>query len=65
MRNNETKIKHVTEHDGSKWVELDVVEEMYAMLEEYVQMVEDDRSEDFLYKFHEVAELLKKARGEL
>lgn len=37
--------------------------EMYEMLNIFVQLVEGDRSEDFLYKFNEVKEILAKARG--
>ena len=38
--------------------------EMYEMLSEFINLVENDYSEDFLYKFHEVKELLAKACGE-
>lgn len=29
-----TKLKHVTEHDGSQWVELEIAEEMAEALEQ-------------------------------
>lgn len=57
MPNNETKIKHVTEHDGSKWVELEVVEEMYATLEDLASDQDFDLAKD-------IRDLLAKARGE-
>ena len=38
--------------------------EMYEMLREFINLVENDSSEDFLYKFNEINELLAKARGE-
>jgi hypothetical protein len=41
-----------------------VSREMYEMLNHFVECVENDSSEDFLYRFHEVKALLAKARGE-
>ena len=38
--------------------------EMYNMLKDFVAYVEGDCSEDFLYRYHEIKELLAKARGE-
>ena len=38
---------------------------MYQMLNSYMELVKDDRAEDFLYKFKEIERLLAKARGEL
>lgn len=49
------------EHDANLLV---TALEMYEMLNIFVQLAEDDRSEDFLYKFNEIKELLAKARGE-
>lgn len=38
--------------------------EMYEMLSYFIILVEKDSSEDFLYKFNEIKELLSRARGE-
>ncbi|AUS00805.1 hypothetical protein NVP1278O_70 [Vibrio phage 1.278.O._10N.286.54.E8] len=38
--------------------------EMYEFLDIFVKLVEDDSSEDFLYKFNDIKLLLAKARGE-
>lgn len=38
--------------------------EMYAMLEKYVELVSDDRSDDFLFEFQGIKVLLEKVRGE-
>jgi len=55
-----SKLKHVTEHDGSRWVELEVAEEMYEMLERLHYETRLVYGEDY----DDVEELLTKARGE-
>ncbi|MBX2848917.1 MAG: hypothetical protein KTR16_11395 [Acidiferrobacterales bacterium] len=57
-----SKLKHITEHDGSRWVELEVAEEMYDLLElikacEITSNIANGWSK-------EINELLTKARGE-
>lgn len=38
--------------------------EMYEMLDKFVRCVDDDSSEDFLYQYQDIKNLLAKARGE-
>ncbi|MBX2849176.1 MAG: hypothetical protein KTR16_12695 [Acidiferrobacterales bacterium] len=56
-----SKLQHVTEHDGSRWVDLEVAEEMYSVLE---YLVENDIIVEHGIEC-EIKNLLTKARGEL
>ena len=41
-----------------------IMPKLYAALDKFISLVDDDSSEDFLYKYQEIKELLAEARGE-
>ena len=59
-----SKVKTITEIDGSEWVESEIAQEMYEMLDLAISFMDGDSIEDFAYNYSDIKNLLAKARGD-
>lgn len=58
---NDCRFDVLNKHDAQL---IKTAPKLYAALDEFISLVKGDSSEDFLYKYQEIKDLLAEARGE-